>query len=90
MVRLDCDLSFARWAIQEVPSYSRRRPFSKNAFADTLDMENVLASKNYWRLVGKATNHTDTAIILLWIVLVQLEVYELLIVRPDALLVDAW
>lgn len=89
MVRLDRNLRLARRAVKEVPRNPRARPFSENALAYAFNMEYVLATKDYRRFVGEATDHADAAVVLLRVILVQLEVHELLVVRLDTLLVEA-
>ena len=90
MVLLDVYLLLACRAVEEVPSDTGRWPVSEHALFDALDMEDMLASENYRWLVTDTTDHADTAIVFVCVVLVELEVHKLLIVLLDALLVKAW
>ena len=51
-------------------------------------MEDVFAAKHDRWLIAQATDHADTAVILLAVVLVKLEVRHLLIVRLDTFFVE--
>jgi hypothetical protein len=89
VVGLDVDHLLAGWAVHEVPGDTWRRPAAKHPFFDALDVEDVLAAKDDWWLVTKAWDHANAAVILLWVVLVELEVHVLLVVLPDAVFVKA-
>ena len=52
-------------------------------------MEDVFAAEHYGGLVTKPANHANVAVILLRVVLVQLKVHILLVVKTDALFVQA-
>ena len=52
-------------------------------------MENVLATKNDRSLIAETTDHTDTTVVICRVVFVELKVDELLVVRLDAVLVQA-
>ena len=52
-------------------------------------MENMFATKDDRRFVTQSTDLADTTIVILGIVLIQLEVYELLVMLTDAILVEA-
>eukprot|EP00354_Favella_ehrenbergii_P001650 CAMPEP_0170462280 /NCGR_PEP_ID=MMETSP0123-20130129/7847_1 /TAXON_ID=182087 /ORGANISM="Favella ehrenbergii, Strain Fehren 1" /LENGTH=78 /DNA_ID=CAMNT_0010727465 /DNA_START=1063 /DNA_END=1299 /DNA_ORIENTATION=- len=52
-------------------------------------MEDVLAAEHNRGLVSQATDHADTAVVLLAVILVKLEVHLLLVVLFDAVLIEA-
>ena len=90
MIGLDGDLCLACGAIKEVPSNSRRWPFSKNTLPYALDMEYMFTSKNYRWFVTQTTDHADVTIIFRRIIFIKLKVMELLIVLLNAFSVKTW
>jgi len=90
MVLLDVYLLLACRAVEEVPSDTGGWPVSKHALFDALHMEYMLAAENDRWLITYTTDHADTAIVFICVVLVELKVDKLLIVLLDAVLVKTW
>ena len=90
MVWRNLNFSLASRAIHEIPSDTRRGPPSEDSLPDTFDVEDMSATKDYWGLISKSTDHANVAIIFCWIIFIELTIRILLIVLYDAIFIQAW
>lgn len=82
-------MGLASRAVEEGPGDSGGGPSAENALPNAFYVENVFAAQDNRRLVTESADHANSAIILLRVVLVQLEVDEALVVLLDALFIKA-